>query len=133
MRTYERAYCLESRLFTVSKNADGFPVHTIVFSSHQSEEAVNGALRGDGISSGAFLGRFVAPDQIELFFQWFDRTSSFVISGRLWGFICGNPSEGLQLFLNWHFARGSTRYGAVSYTELKQPDGVDVPCNHERV
>jgi hypothetical protein len=81
---------------------------------------INGTLRGEGISSGRFLGRFVASDQIDVFFQWIDNLSLLVVSGRLRGFICGNPSEKLQMFLNWYYMRGKKGFGAMSCAELKE-------------
>ena len=100
MRQLEQVYHLENRTFTVSKNLGNFPVRAIMFSSNESEKMINGTLRGEGISSGRFHGRFVAVDQIELLFQWLDDSSLLVVSGRLFGFVCGNPSEKLQMFLN---------------------------------
>lgn len=118
MRQFEHVYHLKNRIFNVSKNLDDFPVHVIIFSSYESEKMINGTLRGEGISSGRFHGRFVAADQIELFFQWLDSTSLLAVSGRLWGFICGNPSEQLQLFLNWYCTHGKERLGLLSCTEM---------------
>ena len=107
MRQLEQVYHLENRIFTVSKNLGDFPVHAIIFSSYESEKMINGTLQGEGISSGRFHGRFVALDQIELFFQWLDGSSLLAVSGRIWGFICGNPSGKLQLFLNWYYTCGN--------------------------
>jgi len=119
MRQLEQLYHLENRTFTVSKNLGDFPVHAIMFSSYESEKMINGTFRGERISSGRFHGRFVAVDQIELFFQWLDSSSLLAVSGRLWGFICGNPSEKLQMFLNWYCLHGKEGSGILSCTELK--------------
>jgi len=119
MLRFEQVYHLENRTFTVSKNLGDIPVRAIIFSSYESENMINGTLRGEGISSGRFLGRFVASDQIDVFFQWIDSSSLLVVSGRLWGFICGNPSEKLQMFLNWYCMRGKKDFGAMSCAELK--------------
>jgi len=123
MRQLEQVYHLENRVFIVSKNLGDFPVQAIIFSSHESENMINGTLRSEGISSGRFLGRFVASDQIELFFQWLDSSSLLVVSGRLLGFLCGDPSEKLQMFLNWYYMRGKQGFGAMSCTELKDYAG----------
>jgi len=118
MRQFEQVYHLENRTFNVSKNPGDFPVHVIIFSSCESEKMIDGTLRGEGISSGRFYGRFIAADQIELFFQWLDDASLLAVSGRIWGFICGNPSEQLQLFLNWYCTHGKERLGLLSCTEM---------------
>ena len=123
MRQFEQVYHLENRVFIVSKNLGDFPVQAITFSSYESDNMINGTLRGEGINSGRFLGRFVAIDQIEFFFQWLDSSSLLVISGRLWGFICGNPSDKLQMFLNWYCMRGKKGFGALCCTELKDYAG----------
>jgi hypothetical protein len=120
MLRFEQVYHLENRTFTVSKNLGDIPVRAIKFSSYESENMINGTLRGEGISSGRFLGRFVASDQIDVFFQWIDNLSLLVVSGRLRGFICGNPSEKLQMFLNWYYMRGKKGFGAMSCAELKE-------------
>ena len=117
MRQLEQVYHLKNRTFTVSKNLGDFPVHAIIFSSYESEKMINGTLQGEGISSGRFHGRFVALDQIELFFQWLDGSSLLAVSGRIWGFICGNPSGKLQLFLNWYYTCGKEGLGLLSCTE----------------
>ena len=119
MRQLEQVYHLENRTFTVSKNLGNFPVRAIMFSSNESEKMINGTLRGEGISSGRFHGRFVAVDQIELLFQWLDDSSLLVVSGRLFGFVCGNPSQKLQMFLNWYCERGKEGFGLLSCTELE--------------
>lgn len=117
MRQLEQVYHLENRTFTVSKNFGDFPVHTIIFAPYDSERIINGTLQGEGISSGRFHGRFVALDQIELFFQWIDGSSLLAVSGKIWGFICGNPSGILQLFLNWYCTSGKEGLGLLSCTE----------------
>ena len=119
MYQFERIYHLERRIFTISKHIDYFPVETIVFSSHDFGEVISGILKGSEISSGRFIGKFIEKDQVQLFFQWFDSSLSLIVSGKLWGFICGNPSDKLQLFLNWSCVRIKTGNGVVSYTELK--------------
>ena len=123
MVRFEQVYHLENRTFTVSKNLGDFPVHTIIFSSYESEKMINGTLQGEGISSGRFHGRFVALDQIELFFQWLDGSSLLAVSGRIWGFICGNPSGKLQLFLNWYYTCGKEGLGLLSCTEMIKSAG----------
>ena len=124
MRQLEQVYHLENRIFTVSKILGVFPVHTIIFSAYESERMIDGTLRGEEISSGRFHGRFVAVDQIEIFFQWLDIESLLVVSGRLLGFICGNPYEDLKLFLNWWYCNsGDECIGLLSCTELKNHTG----------
>lgn len=123
MRQSEQVYNLKNRTFSVSKNLGAFPVHTIIFSAYESERMIYGTLRGEGINSGQFNGRFVAVDQLEIFFQWIDSVSLLEVSGRLWGFICGNPSEKLLLYLNWHYTYGNIGVGLLSCTELKNHTG----------
>lgn len=115
----ERVSLLENLTFTLSKNVDGFPVQRIFFSSPLSKGEINGLLHGEGITSGKFTGRLIASDQIELFFLWFDGSSSRSIVGKLFGFIYGNTSVRMQLFLNWYYIHGQHGYGAASYIQLQ--------------
>lgn len=79
---------------------------------------LNGILEGERITSGKFIGKFIAKDQIELFFQFFENSSSSVFSGRLWGFVCGNPYEKLTMFLNWHYKEYNKSLGSIACIEL---------------
>lgn len=115
----ERVCHLESQTFIISKNVDGFPVQRISFSSPQSKEEINGTLQGEGITSGKFTGRLIATDQIELFFLWFDVSSSRSVAGKIFGFLCGDASEKMQIFLNWYCLYGKQGYGAASYIQLQ--------------
>jgi len=115
----ERVYILENQTFIVSKNVDGFPVQRIFFSPPQSNEEIKGFLQGEGITSGKFTGRFIASDQVELFFSWFDWLSSHCVTGKIFGFFYGDPSEKMQIFLNWHCLHGRQGYGTASYIQLQ--------------
>lgn len=119
MFRFEKIYNLENRSFIVFNNLGNFPVNSIMFSSCESNNMINGALLGEGISSGRFLGRFITRDQIELIYQWVDNSSLLVFSGKLWGFVCGDPSDKLQMFLNWYCMCGKQGFGAMSCKELK--------------
>ncbi len=119
MSQFEQIYHLKNLTFTVSKKSGDFPVQLIIFQSYESEKNINGTLQGEEIRSGRFHGRFVASDQIELFFQWLDGSSLLTVSGRLWGFICGYPPGKLQLFLNWYCTPGKECFGLLGYIELK--------------
>jgi len=118
MITFEQVYNLDNRIFIVSKNMGYFPVHTFIFMPNESNVMIHGTLTGESIRSGQFLGRFVESNQIELFFQWIDGLSLLEVSGRLWGYICGNPSDKLQMFLNWYCTRGQEGIGVLSCTEM---------------
>jgi hypothetical protein len=115
----DRIYHLENQTFIVSNNVDCFPVQRISFSSSQTNEEISGILQGEGISSGRFTGKFFAKRQIELIFQWFDRSTLHFVTGRMFGFICGNPSGKVQIFLNWYCLYGKQGYGAASYSQLQ--------------
>ena len=119
MMQSKRVYILENQTFVVSKNVDGFPVQCISFLSPQSNEEINGVLQGEGISSGEFTGRFIAANQVELFFRWLDRSSSHCVTGKIVGILCGDTSGEVQFFLNWYCLHGRQGYGAASYTQLQ--------------
>jgi hypothetical protein len=115
----ERIYSLDNHTFIVSKNVDGFPVQCIFFTSSESNEEIKGILQGEGIRSGEFTGRFFATDQFELIFSWFDLSLTHVVTGKIFGFLCGNTSGKVQIFLNWYCLYGKQGYGAASYTQLQ--------------
>jgi len=116
----ERVYHLENQIFTISNNVDGFPVQRISFSSPQSKEDINGTLQGETITSGKFTGRLTAMDQFELFFVWLDVSSSCSVAGKIFGFLCGDTSEKIKIFLNWYCLYGKQGYGAASYIQFNK-------------
>ena len=114
----ERVYNLENQTFILSKNVGGFPVQHISFSSAQLQQAIIGNLQGEGITLGKFAGRLIATDKIELFFLWIDVSSSRSVAGNIFGFLCGNTSEKIHIFIDWYFLYGKQGHGTASYIQL---------------
>lgn len=109
-------YNLNNKQFVTTGNEHGLSSSDTVFHYSQSGEIITGEYRGGEIVEGRFVGRFSAPDRIELLFQCVTKTSE-LLAGMSSGQISTGANGKLSLTFDWQWLHGDTGGGISSYIE----------------
>lgn len=109
-------YNLNNKQFVTTGNEHGRSSSETVFHYSQSGEIITGQYGGGEIVEGRFVGRFSAPDRIELLFQCVTKASK-LLAGKSSGRISMSANGKLNLSFDWQWLYGDTGGGISSYVE----------------
>lgn len=109
-------YDLNNKQFITTGNEHGLSGVGTVFHYFQSGEVISGEYRGGEIVEGRFVGKYTAPEQIELLFQCITRTGE-LLAGKSSGRISRHEDGKLALCFDWRWLYGDTGGGVSRYRE----------------
>lgn len=107
---------LNNKQFVTIGNEHGLSSSATLFYYSQSGEIITGEYRGGEIVEGRFVGRFTAPERIELLFQCIT-TTSVLLAGKSSGLVSMGADGKLNLSFDWQWLYGDTGGGVSSYVE----------------
>lgn len=109
-------YDLDGRVFAVADNASGLAAGDTLFHYAQSGAVVSGHYCGGEIVAGNFVGRFLAPERIEMRFQCLSRTG-LLLSGQSQGVISMAEDGRLVIDFTWSWLAGAAGSGCSRHVE----------------